>query len=213
MNPADGLPPQSAYAGMKQAALLESPPFSEYAKLILKVSLNYGANSLLPLMAVHEGKSTFEDGLQIEHAFLEKAGVNLDGLIINDGEGGPGKDYISAECVVQLLRHMSTSKDFKAFEDALPIMGVDGSPSGLLGDKSPIKGKVRAKTGTHATGDLLNQRVALTARALAGYMTASSGRKLAFDVSATMIIPEGKVDMEALLNKHASILEAIYEEY
>lgn len=212
-NPAGDLPPEGDYTSMTQAALLESPPFSEYAKLILKVSLNYGANSLLPLMAVHEGKKTFEDGLQIEHSFLEKAGVSLDGLIINDGEGGAGKDYICAECVVQLLRYMSTSKDFKAFEDALPIMGVDGSLAQLLGDKSPIKGKVRAKTGTHGTGDLLNDRIALTARALGGYMTASSGRELAFDVSANMIIPEGNVDMAALLNKHASILEAIYEEY
>lgn len=43
-NPASDLPEKGSYKADAEVAAYESPPFSEYAKLILKVSHNYGAN-------------------------------------------------------------------------------------------------------------------------------------------------------------------------
>ena len=213
-NPAGKLPPEAEYTNMKRAALLESPPFSEYAKLILKVSHNMGANTLLFLIAVHEGKDTFDDGLQIEGAFLKKAGVDVGGVVLNDGEGAPGADFVCANATVQLLRYISTQDYYKAYKDALPIMAVDGTLTQLLSPKSPIKGKVQAKTGTHFMGDTANNRLIMNARALGGYMTTKSGRELAFqiimnNVSVGQSMEEGK----KLMDKHAHILEIIYEKY
>ncbi len=213
-NPANELPPESEYLKMKQVAVLESQPFSQYAKLILKVSHNMGANTLLFLIAVHEGKDTFDDGLIIEGEFIKKAGIDVDGVMLNDGEGAPGADLVCAEATVQLLRYVSTQDYFKAYKDALPIMAVDGTLAQLLSADSPVKGKVQAKTGTHFIGDTANYRLVMTARALGGYMTTRSGRELVFQVCMNNIgigqsIKEGK----KLLDKHAHILEIIYEEY
>ena len=43
-NPSSELPKKGSYKADDQVAAYESPPFSQYAKLILKVSHNYGAN-------------------------------------------------------------------------------------------------------------------------------------------------------------------------
>lgn len=211
-NPVDLLPPHNSYQGMEQAAELVSPPFSEYAKLILKVSLNYGANTLLPLMAVHEGGADFYEGLGVMRSFLVTAGVDVNSLVINDGAGAAGSDYIPAEPVTQLLRYMSTSDNYRVFREGLPVMGVDGTLAGIL-PESRIAGKVHAKTGTHATLDMMNQRLVLTARALGGYMSASSGRELALHVSAVMIVPDEETDMMDLARRHATVLEAIYDRH
>ena len=213
-NPANELPPESEYSKMKQVALLESQPFSQYAKLILKVSHNMGANTLLFLIAVHEGKNTFDDGLFIEGEFLKKAGIDVDGVMLNDGEGAPCADLVCAEATVQLLRYVSTQDYFKAYKDALPIMAVDGTLAQLLSVDSPIKGKVQAKTGTHFMSDAANYRLVMTARSLGGYMTTKSGRELVFQVCMNNVgIGQSLEEGKKLLDEHAHILEIIYEEY
>lgn len=211
-NPADQLPASDAYKGLPGLALLESPPFKEYAKLILKVSHNPGADTLLMLIAVHEGKSTMADGLQVEKAFLDKAGVDTAAIVLNDGQGSSGANLLSPDATVQLLRHMSTTRDAKVFRDALPVAGVDGSLANVL-TRSPAKGKVQAKTGTHLGGNELDGSAVLTARALGGYMTTSSGRELVFMVDVNNVPLKSMDDLLPMLEKHASIVEKIYEEY
>src|SRR5207248_242121 len=51
-NPVGKLPPTSSYAGDSRVAAYVSPPFSEYTKLIFKISSNIGADLMLCLMAV-----------------------------------------------------------------------------------------------------------------------------------------------------------------
>jgi len=211
-NASDGLPGGDDYPGMQQVALLESPPFAKYAKLILKVSHNLGADTLLYLIAVHEGKQTMEDGLQIEGAFLKKAGVDTDGLVLNDGQGATGANLVSPDSAIGLLRYMSTRDDYETYRDCLPVLGVDGSLAKVLTD-SPAKGKVQAKTGTHLGGDTMNNRAVAFARALAGYMTTASGRELVFDINVNNV-PIGEMsELKGLMEKHAGILEIIYKEY
>ena len=216
-NPSQNLPDTGDHTGMQQVALLESLPFSEYAKLILKVSHNLGADTLLYLIATHEGGKTMTEGLQIESAFLQRIGVDLDGVVLRDGQGSTGSNFLCPEAVIRLLHYMSTRDDFQAYRDALPIMGVDGSLAHLLGPESPIVGKVEAKTGTHIGIDEANSRILLLSRALGGYMTASSGRELAFALylnNTTMTMTESLLtELMAVFNQHASILEVIYREH
>jgi PBP4 family serine-type D-alanyl-D-alanine carboxypeptidase len=211
-NRADRLPDGGAYAGLPRLANLESPPFKEYVKLVLKVSHNPGADTVLLLVAVHEGKSTMADGLQIERAFLDKAGVDTGAIVINDGQGAIGANLISPEATVQLLRYMNTTKDAKAYRDALPIAGVDGSLAIVL-TKSPAKGKIQAKTGTHLGPNTLDDSALLTARALGGYMKTSGGRQLVFTVNVNNVPIKGMEDLLPMMEKHAGIMEKLYEEY
>lgn len=209
-NPSGKLP-SGDYSAVKEVAALESPPFSEFAKLILKVSHNPGADTCLLLMAVDKGKKTMEDGLAIEKSFLEKAGVDIKGLILNDGQGSAGADYIAPTAAVDLLTYMSKGKNSKAFFNALPVMGVDGTLATIM-TNSPVKGKAQAKTGTHGGPNILNQGMWVS-RALAGYMTAKSGRKLVYDIVVSDAPAGGMKDMQTISEKHARVLELIYEQY
>lgn len=206
------LPAEDSYAEGERVALLESPPFREYGKLILKVSHNLGADSILYWVAVHEGGKTMEDGLAVEHDFLQDAGVDTDGLIINDGQGAFGSNFMSPFSVVQLLRYMSTRDDFAEYRGCLPVLGVDGSLANTLPD-SPAAGNVQAKTGTHAGGDAMNGRPVVFARALGGYMVTASGRELAYDINVNNVPINSMDEFKAIIDKHARIVEVIYEEY
>ncbi|AKB78079.1 D-alanyl-D-alanine carboxypeptidase [Methanosarcina horonobensis HB-1 = JCM 15518] len=211
-NPSDLLPPSMDYSDMERVVLLTSPPFSENLKLILKVSQNMHADSLLPLMAVKEGKRSFWDGLTIERTFLEKAGLDLNSLSISDGRGNSPADFMTPRNTVNLLKYMSSRDDSQVYLDALPILGVDGSLATSISPESPVKGKVQAKTGTTAKYDAVNDRIIVSSKALAGYMTTSEGRRLAFAVYVNNVPVENIEELEQVGNDLGSVCEAIYRE-
>ncbi|MDP8297841.1 MAG: D-alanyl-D-alanine carboxypeptidase, partial [Candidatus Orphnella occulta] len=99
---------------------------------------------------------------------------------MSDGGGGVKSDLLSPVAVVQLLSYMAEQADFKAYYDALPIMGVDGTLATVVGPESPVRGKVSAKTGTIVDYDIVNDRYLLLSKGLAGYMNTSKGKKFAF---------------------------------
>lgn len=176
----DGLPRQGDNHGLTRVALLKSPHFSENARLILKVSHNLHASTLPLLVAVRHGKRQLEDGLRLEHDFLKRAGLDADSISFGGGAGGAPADYTSPRVTVALLRYMSSRPDFAVYERALPILGVDGTLADVVTTKSPARGKVRAKTGTLLWENLMNDRYLVASKALAGYLTAKSGRELVF---------------------------------
>src|SRR5215217_8881814 len=88
-NPASDLPEKGSYSADAKVAAYESPPFSEYAKLILKVSHNYGANLNVCLMAVEAGSTDCNDAFPVMKSFFQKAGVDTDQVALADGRGQP----------------------------------------------------------------------------------------------------------------------------
>jgi D-alanyl-D-alanine carboxypeptidase/D-alanyl-D-alanine-endopeptidase (penicillin-binding protein 4) len=100
---------------------------------------------------------------------------------LNDGQGGSPTDLVTPQAVVDLLRYMQSRPDFARYEKVLPILGVDGSLSGVV-PNSPAAGHVFAKTGTLASGDILNNRFVLSDKALGGYIHTKDGRILAFSL-------------------------------
>jgi D-alanyl-D-alanine carboxypeptidase/D-alanyl-D-alanine-endopeptidase (penicillin-binding protein 4) len=75
---------------------------------------------------------------------------------------------------------MATRPDAGVFQDALPQLGVDGTLVTAVPPDSPARGKVQAKTGTLFWENTMNGGHIVTSKALAGYMTSSKGRRLAF---------------------------------
>jgi D-alanyl-D-alanine carboxypeptidase/D-alanyl-D-alanine-endopeptidase (penicillin-binding protein 4) len=179
-HPTDKLPPRDVTLGLPSVAKHVSPPFSENARLILKVSHNQHASTLPLLVAAKHGERTLSQGLRRQHAFLQRAGVDVETISFGGGAGGARSDFVTPAAAVQLLRYMATRSDFESYRRALPRLGVDGTLAKSVGTESPAKDKVAAKTGTFYWENLMNANSLLTSKALAGYMTTSKGDTLAF---------------------------------
>ena len=148
-NPAEKLPPENSYTADTQVAELVSPPYSEYAKYILKVSYNIGADTSLVLFGLEKGLRNINDALEEERkTLMNEFGINGDEFHFVDGSGGPGS-VASTGAVIELLQSMSKRGTFNPYFDSLPILGVDGSLAAVEVD-SPARGQVFAKTGTTA---------------------------------------------------------------
>jgi D-alanyl-D-alanine carboxypeptidase/D-alanyl-D-alanine-endopeptidase (penicillin-binding protein 4) len=206
-NPAGLLPKPGDLKKFVRVAVLKSPPFSENARLILKVSHNLHASTLPLLIAVHHGKRRLEDGLHLQHAFLKRASLDIDSISFAGGAGGAQADHTSPRMTVALLRHMATRPDFAVYERALPILGLDGTIANDVAAGSPARGRVRAKSGTLFWENLLNDHFLVTSKALAGYLTAKSGRELAF----SFVVNNAQIDKAAQTKEIAKVLGRLCE--
>ena len=74
--------------------------------------------------------------------------------------------------LVQLLAFMKTHPQGRAFFEALPVAGIDGTLKGRM-TKSVAKGRIFAKTGTLST-----------ANSLSGYAKTLDGEELIFSILA-----------------------------
>lgn len=179
-HPPKSLPAATEYAELKQMAELKSVPFAENIKLILKVSHNLHASELPLLLAASKGKRTLADGMKLQREFLQRCGVDADSISFGGGAGAARADYVTPHATVQLLQHLSKRNDFVDFERALPVMGVDGTLAKVVKPDSPVRDKVQAKTGTLVWENILNDRGLISSKALAGYLTTATGKRLAF---------------------------------
>jgi D-alanyl-D-alanine carboxypeptidase/D-alanyl-D-alanine-endopeptidase (penicillin-binding protein 4) len=200
------LPPVDAYPTDTRVAGFISPPFSEYAKLILKVSLNLGANLSLMLYGLTQGRRTITGALAAEQTAL----VNFLGISGNafhfptNGSGSPDSQA-TPRAVVQLLTAMGRSEVAAPYRAALPVLGVDGSLAGS-GVNLPARGHVYAKTGTTIIDG------ALKAQNLAGYIDARSGRRLAYALFVNDAGPITAIgDVTEVFEDQATISNVIYE--
>jgi D-alanyl-D-alanine carboxypeptidase/D-alanyl-D-alanine-endopeptidase (penicillin-binding protein 4) len=180
-NPSGRLPRSTRYPAGSRVATYTSPPYADYAKLILKVSHNLGANLGLCLLAVHAGQSDCDAGFRAMRAFLRRAGVPLEQVALADGRGGDPVDRASPLAVTQILRYWIGRPDFARFRATLPVLGGDGSLVDVARD-GPARGNVFAKTGTLVAGDVLNGRLVVQAKALGGYYQDAHGNWRVFNV-------------------------------
>jgi D-alanyl-D-alanine carboxypeptidase/D-alanyl-D-alanine-endopeptidase (penicillin-binding protein 4) len=208
-NPTPLLPGPAA-SDMGQVAELVSPRFSENAKLILKVSQNLHANTLLGIMAAHRNHRTVQEGLSQEWSLLALAEIDPSSLTLIDGEGSLG-NRISPEAMTGLLQYMAHQPYAHYYRDALPVLGVDGTLADSVPPDSPVRGMVQAKTGTVISGDMGG--IFLNAKAMAGYMTAKSGRELVFAVFVNDVRITGIPDAIAVGDDLGRIAELLYEAY
>lgn len=179
-NATSSLPTREAVAKLPPVAEYTSPPFREYAKVILKVSHNLHASTLPLLLAAKKGERSLDAGLRREGQVLRSLGVDADKISFGGGAGGARGDLVTPRETVNLLRAMSKRSDFASFDAALPVLGRDGTLAQAVAADSPAKGQARAKTGTYWVVNGLNGQAVLTSKALAGYLDTASGRPLVF---------------------------------
>jgi D-alanyl-D-alanine carboxypeptidase/D-alanyl-D-alanine-endopeptidase (penicillin-binding protein 4) len=178
--PAGELPDRNAYERLPRVAEFNSPPLSELLKVTLKVSHNLYASTLPLLLAVQDGKNSLADGLRRQGHILGDLGVDVGTISLESGAGGGNGDRVTPRATVQLLLAMTRRPDFASYEAALPVLGVDGTLVDAVRSDSPARGKVRAKTGTYGDADLLNGRMLLRSKSMAGYLTTEHGRRVVF---------------------------------
>ena len=152
-----------------QVATYQSAPFAQMARLVLKVSLNLGANLSLSLLGLAEGERTVQGALAAERKILTSE-FGVDGAQFDfptNGSGTPDSQA-SPRALVQMLRAMTHDTVADEYLAALPVMGVDGSLA-TAGTTLPGKGHVFAKPGTTISPDA-NGVFQLKAQNLAGYI-------------------------------------------
>lgn len=193
-------------------ALWTSPPLSEYAKLILKVSHNIGADLIPLLLASQQGKKNFDEGMKLLGDFATKE-VKLapDSFVFIDGAGG-NENRTTPKTAIDLLDyvHKLPSKQFNRYFDALPILGVDGSLEDFA-KSAKGTGKVRAKPGTGVSFNLATGKFFLITQALAGYIEGKNGHLFAYEV----VVNNGKMptidDVFAIFADVSQLSSMIYD--
>lgn len=205
------LPNRRDYAAMPVVAKLESPPFAESARLILKVSHNLQAGTLPLLVAAKHGERTLADGLRRQSDFLRKSGVDVDTISFGGGAGGARADHVTPRATVELLRAMYQRPDFAVYQRALPQLGVDGTLAKSVAAESDARGKVQAKTGTLAWDNVMNGGLLLTSKALAGYLTTRDGKKLAFAAFVNNVHLRAGLDANAIGRDLGRLCEIMHE--
>jgi D-alanyl-D-alanine carboxypeptidase/D-alanyl-D-alanine-endopeptidase (penicillin-binding protein 4) len=181
-NPAGLLPARRSYPRRTRLARFVSPPYAEYAKLILKVSHNYGANLSLMYSGLTQGARTRRAALAAERrTLIRRYGIPGDGFRFPTNGSGSPDSQATPSALIRLLEAMSRRRTFAPYFASFPSLGVDGSLAtvGRFPRNpviAPAFGKVFAKTGTtiDATG--------LKAQNFAGYFDGASGRRLAYVV-------------------------------
>ena len=126
---------------------------------------------------------------------MERAGLNSSYYKLADGSGLSLYNYLSAECLLRLLRYAYQHKPiYEHLLPALPIAGVDGTLKKRMKDTN-AESNVQAKTGT-LTGII----------SLAGYCTASNSHRLAF-----AIINQGALKAKEARNYQGKICDILCE--
>jgi D-alanyl-D-alanine carboxypeptidase/D-alanyl-D-alanine-endopeptidase (penicillin-binding protein 4) len=183
----------ASYTPANLVAQHVSPPLSEDVYVTLKVSDNLHA-ALMPYMwaiyVAHAKSNLLAAGFAAEHAFLAGAGLNLTGAAQQDGLGTSA--FFAPGFMVHYLAWAHAQPWFPYLKRGLPILGVDGTLFNIQNGVAAA-GKVFAKTGTWGSRNLLDDDELVT-KGLAGFMTTSHGRHIAFAFYINRMPGKGSVD-------------------
>jgi D-alanyl-D-alanine carboxypeptidase/D-alanyl-D-alanine-endopeptidase (penicillin-binding protein 4) len=163
----------------------KSPPLRDIATVMMKVSQNLYAETLLKTVgAAKSGLGTAENGRRAAAEIFAAWGVPAGGYVQADGSGLSRYDYVTADMVVTLLERLFKDPRHKeTFIATLPIAGKDGTVA------SRLKGTRAEANATAKTGSIAN------VRALSGYVKTRDGETLAFSILANAFtIPAATVN-------------------
>jgi D-alanyl-D-alanine carboxypeptidase/D-alanyl-D-alanine-endopeptidase (penicillin-binding protein 4) len=185
----DLLPEPLETASARTLATWTSPPLAEILKVLLKVSQNLYADTMLEL-----GGRTTADGaskpgsaaagrLAVAET-LRAWGIEPAAYLQADGSGLSRYNYLTADLLRRVLTRMYEDPKHRGpFMDALPIAGVDGTIAGRM-KGTPAENNARAKTGSIAH-----------ARSLSGFVTTADGEPLVFSILVNNFnVPQAQAD-------------------
>ncbi len=125
-------------------------------------------------------------GTRVVRQFLLNAGVDADDFFFFDGSGMSANDLITPRAYTTLLTYAARQPWGEAWKATFPIAGLDGTLAGRF-KNSPLQGRLFAKTGT-----------LMEVTTLSGYLTAASGKILAFSILVNGHLPDSKVETHAI---------------
>jgi PBP4 family serine-type D-alanyl-D-alanine carboxypeptidase len=138
---------------------------------MLKPSQNWIAETLLRAVGREErGEGSAGAGAMVVDSLLKSWSLPAAELRMADGSGLSRYDLVSPELLVGLLDHVRRSTQGELFVASLPVAGMDGTLARRMTDP-PLRGNVRAKTGT-LTG----------VRSLSGFLTTTAGEPIVFSI-------------------------------
>ncbi|HEY2930938.1 MAG TPA: D-alanyl-D-alanine carboxypeptidase/D-alanyl-D-alanine-endopeptidase [Acidobacteriota bacterium] len=150
----------------------ESPDLRYVLRVMLKISQNLYAETLVRVIAPTEKLKSFEAGSKQVKAVLGRAGIPEDAYVLADGSGLSRYNFLTADMLVRLLRFAYHRPYRSEFSEFLPVAGRDGSI------KARLKGTA-AENNVHAkTGSIGN------VRSLSGYVRTRDGELVAFSMIA-----------------------------
>ena len=187
--------PGAAARGRPLYAWQSTLDLGEVVHHINKFSNNVMTRMLLLEMAAASGQGALppDRAGQWLHQWYRGQGLALPSLVMENGSGLSRQARISAGDMVTLLARAASSPTAPWFEDSLPVVGIDGTMRTRL-RMDPVAGQAQIKTGT-----LQN------VRAIAGYVTAASGRRYALS-----LMINGKYPAERALHAQDELLRWVY---
>jgi D-alanyl-D-alanine carboxypeptidase/D-alanyl-D-alanine-endopeptidase (penicillin-binding protein 4) len=170
-----------AAAVRHELARTESAPLRDIATVLMKVSQNLYAETLLKaagaagggLGPTEPGLGTTEGGRLATRKLMESWGIPPNGYVQMDGSGLSRYNYLTADMLATILEHIYRDPRHRdAFIATLPIAGRDRIVANRM-RMSLAENNARAKTGSIAN-----------VRALSGFVTTRDGEVLAFSILA-----------------------------
>lgn len=209
-------------AGIQMVGGIKLAPTPHEAKPLLEVKghdlakllkgLNWYSNNFIADSLVHilgaetntNQQPTYNLGLKaINHFVTSKVGIPLSHPIIS-GSGLDPHNRLSAESLTQILVYMAQRHDlFPEFLASLAIAGKSGTLKDRFDSRStsPLRGMVRAKTGTLTSP--------VTVSALAGYIYTKKHGMVAFSILQNGKTPKVQPTISTLhLNQEKSLIKA-----
>jgi D-alanyl-D-alanine carboxypeptidase/D-alanyl-D-alanine-endopeptidase (penicillin-binding protein 4) len=162
-----------------------SPELREIANVLMKVSQNQYAETLLKAIgAARGGLGTTNAGRRAAAETFTAWGIPPDSYVMSDGSGLSRYDYVAPSTITTILARLhGDPRHREAFEGTLPIAGKDGTISSRM-RRSLAEGNAIAKTGSIAN-----------VRSLSGYVKTRNGETLAFSILANdFVIPAATVN-------------------
>lgn len=215
-NPVDLLKDPKRYTEHNKLAELKSLSYSEYAKLIFKVSYNLGSDTTLMLYGLSQGVRTMADSLRIEKNILKrKYGISPDTYHFPDGSGG-GLTTATAKTVTDWLSIMYKSKSYQAFRDAMPLLGYDGSFkfSNQFKADATLKGaekNVSGKSGTMI--EVKGSHFIVKGQAFAGYINTRNHHHLLYHVVVNNVDIPSVEDSLDIFEDQGTITAILWRDY
>jgi len=178
----------------RPVAVHHGPVLASIVYDINKFSNNVMARNLFLSIGAATGKppATTEQSSLAIHAFLQKSGIPMPDLALDNGSGLSRDEHVSALSLAALLQAANASPVGQVFIDSLPIAGIDGTMKNRL-TNAPVLGNAHIKTGTLRD-----------VRAIAGYVAGADG-------SSYVVVSFINDDRaEAARAAHDSLLEWVY---
>ena len=162
----------------------QSPPLREIATVMMKVSQNLYAETLLKWAGMPVKAGTVQAGRDVVRDTLREWKIDDRALVMSDGSGLSRYNYVSANLLTDILAHMwADPKHREPFMGTMPVAGKDGTLTTRM-RRSRAEGNAMAKTGSISN-----------VRSLSGYVRTRDGEMLTFSILANdFVIPAAAVN-------------------